>query len=154
MPESLRSSDCRLFSDDFLLYCVVNKASDCKLLQQDLTALEKWEATWHMSFNPSKCTVIRVSTDRRHKFQSTYTLHGQTLDAVDGSKYLGVTVTEIFHGPSTSPIQPAKLTAPWDSCEVTLSTAPDKSKQLPILLLLDQSWSMQLLCGTLIDKLI
>ena len=35
-----------------------------------------------------------------------------------------------FHGPSTSPIQPAKPTSPWDSREGTLSTAPDKSKQL------------------------
>ena len=50
--------------------------------------------TWQMSFNPSKCTVIRVSTGRRHKFQSTYMLHGQTLDVVDGSKYHGVTVTD------------------------------------------------------------
>ena len=47
-----------------------------------------------MTFNPSKCTTIRVSTGRRHKFQSTYMLHGQTLDVVDGSKYLGVTVTD------------------------------------------------------------
>ena len=94
MPESLRSSDCRLFADDSPLYCVVNKASDCKLLQQDLTALEQWEATWQMSFNPSKCTVVRVSTGMRHKFQSRYMLHGQTLDGVDGSKYLGVTVTD------------------------------------------------------------
>ena len=95
MPESLRSLDCRLFADNSLLYCVVNKASDCKLgLQQGLTALEQWEATWQMSFNPSKCTVIRVSTSRRHKSQSTYTLHGQTLEIVDGSKYLGVTVTD------------------------------------------------------------
>ena len=94
MSESLRSSDYRLFADDSLLSCVVNKASDCKLLQQDLTALEQWEATWQMSFNPSQCTVIRVSAGRRHKFQSRYTLHGQTLDVVDGSKYLGVTVTD------------------------------------------------------------
>ena len=35
MLESLRLSDCRLFADDSLLYCIVNKASDCKLLQQD-----------------------------------------------------------------------------------------------------------------------
>ena len=42
MPESLRTSDCRLCADDSLLYCAVNKASDCKLLQQDLTALEQW----------------------------------------------------------------------------------------------------------------
>ena len=75
MPDSLTSPDCRLFADDSLLYCAVNKASDCKVLQQDLTALEQWEATWQMSFNPSKCTFIRVSTGRRHKYQSTYTLH-------------------------------------------------------------------------------
>ena len=94
MPESLRSSDYRLFADDSLLYCAVNKASDCKLLQQDLTALEQWETDWQMSFNPSKCTVIRVHTGRSIKYQSTYTLHGQTLEVVDGSKYLGVTVTD------------------------------------------------------------
>ena len=40
-----------------------------------------------MSFNPSKCTIIRV---RRHKYQSTYTLHGQPLDVVECSKYLVV----------------------------------------------------------------
>ena len=49
MPESPRSSDCRLFAYDSLLYCVVNKTSDCKLLQQDLTALEQWKVTWQMS---------------------------------------------------------------------------------------------------------
>lgn len=76
MPESLRSSDCRLFADDSLLYCAVNKASDYKLLQQDLTALEQWETDWQMSFNPSKCTVIQVHTGRGIKYQSTYTLHG------------------------------------------------------------------------------
>ena len=47
-----------------------------------------------MSFNPSKCTVIRVHTGRRIKYQSSYTLHGQTLEVVDGSTYLGVTVTD------------------------------------------------------------
>ena len=94
MPESLRSSDCRLFADDSLLYCAVSKASDCKLLQQDLTALEQWETDWQMSFNPRKCTVIWAHTGRSIKYQSTYTLHGQTLEVVVGSKYPGVTVTD------------------------------------------------------------
>ena len=31
LPESLRSSDCRLFADDNLLSCAVNKANDCQL---------------------------------------------------------------------------------------------------------------------------
>ena len=47
-----------------------------------------------MSFNPSKCTVIRVHTGRKVKFQSSYRLRGQTLEVVDGSKYLGVTETD------------------------------------------------------------
>ena len=152
IPESLRSSDCRLFADDSLLYCVVNKASDCKLLQQDLTALEQWEAICHMTFSPSKCTVIRVSTGKRHTFQSTYTLHGQTLDVVDGSKYLAVTVTDNLSCSKHVSDTAGKV----HRSEGTLSTAPDKSNQLhvPILLLLDQSWSMQLMCGIFIDKLI
>ena len=48
-----------------------------------------------MSFNPSKCSVIRITTGRRKKkvYQSSYTLHGQKLEVVDSSKYLGVKVT-------------------------------------------------------------
>ena len=93
----LSSVICRSHSghqtDDSLLYCAVNKASDCQLLQQDLIVLEQWEADWQISFNPSKCTVIRVHTGRKVKFQSSYRLHGQTIEVVGGSKYLGVTVT-------------------------------------------------------------
>ena len=43
MPVFLRLSDCGLFAVVLMTYCVVNKTSDCKLLQQDLTALEQWE---------------------------------------------------------------------------------------------------------------
>ena len=73
---SLQEHHCRLFAYNSLLYCVVNKASDCKLLQQDLTTLEQWKVTLQMSFNPSNCTAIRVSTGRKHKYQLTYALHG------------------------------------------------------------------------------
>ena len=48
-----------------------------------------------MSFNPSKYTVIRVSTGKKKNvYQSSYTLDGQLLEVVDSSKYLGVTLTE------------------------------------------------------------
>ena len=56
LPDSLRSSDVRLFADDSLLYRTVNGAKDNSLLQEDLTALEEWERIWQMSFNPSKCS--------------------------------------------------------------------------------------------------
>ena len=48
-----------------------------------------------MIFNPTKCTVIRVTSEKRKKtYESNYNLHGKTLDVVDSSKYLGVTVGE------------------------------------------------------------
>ena len=95
LPDSLRSSDARLFADDSLLYRTVNGAKDNALLQEDLSALEEWERIWQMSFNPSKCSVIRITTGRRKKkvYHSSYTLHGQKLEVVDSSKYLGVKVT-------------------------------------------------------------
>ena len=93
--QSLRSSDCQLFADDSLLYCIVNKDTESALLQRDLTTIGEWENTWQTSFNPSKCSVIRVTSGKRQKiYESNYTLHGQTLEVVDSSKYFGVTVTE------------------------------------------------------------
>ena len=88
------SSDARLFADDCLLYRHVNSQNDSDLLQQDLSALEKWEEEWQMSFHPQKCTVIRIATNQRHVIPTQYTLHGHTLEVVDSAKYLGVTISE------------------------------------------------------------
>jgi hypothetical protein len=56
--------------------------------------LENWENRWQMSFNPSKCTVIRVAPNKsKTVIHTNYQLHGHTLEIVDSSKYLGVTLT-------------------------------------------------------------
>ena len=56
--------------------------------------LENWENRWQMSFNPSKCTVIRVAPNKsKTVIHTNYQLHGHTLETVDSSKYLGVTLT-------------------------------------------------------------
>ena len=94
LPESTRNSDARLFADDCLLYRHIASNNDSALLQQDLTALERWEETWQMTFHPAKCTVIRISTNRRQIINTSYQLHGHTLEVVDSSKYLGVTISE------------------------------------------------------------
>ena len=50
-----------------------------------------------MSFNPSKCTIIRITSGKKRKksaFQFSYTLHSQVLEVTDASKYLGVKVTD------------------------------------------------------------
>ena len=47
-----------------------------------------------MDFNASKCCVIHILPSKRKQFiDSTYTLHGQTLETVAASKYLGVTIS-------------------------------------------------------------
>ena len=49
-----------------------------------------------MSFNPSKCNTIRIvpANYTKDMRETSYTLHGQTLEVTSGSKYLGVTIDE------------------------------------------------------------
>ena len=45
-------------------------------------------------FHPQKCTVIRINSNRRQIINTSYQIHGHTLEVVDSSKYLGVTISE------------------------------------------------------------
>ena len=94
MPEC-SSSDIRLFADDSLLYRTIRTPEDNLALQRDLDALEKWEKTWLMSFNATKCYVLHISADKSRckTSEHTYRLHGQALESVDHSKYLGVSIS-------------------------------------------------------------
>ena len=60
LPDCVASSEIKIFADDSLLFRVVNSQQDADYLQKDLTALEKWEREWQMSFHLEKCTVIRM----------------------------------------------------------------------------------------------
>ena len=94
LPESIKSSQAKLFADDSLLFRVIKNDSDRALLQKDLSALEHWENTWQMSFNPIKCVVLRISTKKKKVLPTQYELYGHTLEVVDSSKYLGVTIKD------------------------------------------------------------
>ena len=72
----------RLFADDCLLYRNVYNQSDLELLQKDLINLENWK----------KCYVIHV-TEKKIPLKLNYKLHKHTLQPVDNSKYLGVTIS-------------------------------------------------------------
>ena len=72
-------------------YRYVMSSQDPALLQEDLSELERWEDTWQMKFHPEKCMVIRI---KRHIIKTNYQIHGHTLEVVDSSKYLGVTISE------------------------------------------------------------
>ena len=67
LPDSLKSSDARFFADDSLLYLTVNGARENRQLQEDLSALEEWERVWQMSSNPSKFSVIRITSGKKKK---------------------------------------------------------------------------------------
>ena len=73
---------------------MIENDNDRELLQRDLLALELWEETWQMRFNPTKCVVLRISNKKKPTRKTDYQLHGHILEVVDASKYLGVTLTE------------------------------------------------------------
>ena len=72
LPMSKKHSDARLFADDCRLYRHVTSSQDQALLQEDLSALERWEETWQMKFHPDKCTVIKISTNRKQILKINY----------------------------------------------------------------------------------
>ena len=90
LPENIHSQ-VRLFADYPAIYIKVNNHADSDALQQDLDILQTWENLWDMDFNPSKCQVLHISKSR-HPAQHIYMLHGQALEAVDHTKYLGVDI--------------------------------------------------------------
>ena len=92
MPEC-SDSNVRLFADDSLLYRVIQLPKDSKQLKLELLALARWEKEWLMSFNTSKCSLIRITPKSRKAKETNYTTHGQTLTVEESSKYLGVTLT-------------------------------------------------------------
>ena len=108
LPDSLRSSDARLFADDSLLYHKVNGAKDNALLQVDLSALGEWERILQMSFSTTICSVIRITTGRTKEGLPLILYAPWTKNLVDSSKYLGVKVTRDITGQATLLMLPAK----------------------------------------------
>ena len=53
LPLSLTSTT-RLFADDSLVYRKIENRDDCLRLQDDLHALQDWEAKWQMTFRMNK----------------------------------------------------------------------------------------------------
>jgi hypothetical protein len=92
MPECI-SSTSRLFADDTIVYRPVSNEGDCQILQKDLQALERWETLWGMSFNPSKCNVVRI-TRKKKPLKLPYMLKNEELESAATAGYLGVTISQ------------------------------------------------------------
>ncbi len=83
------SSNIKLFADDCLLFCPVTSLQDTHALQDDLDRLVKWSKDWQMTFNPTKCYILRIS--RLHStIVGAYNISGSILKLVSDHPYLGV----------------------------------------------------------------
>ena len=54
----------RLFTDDTLVYRVIDNIEDHMALQQDFIQLESWAKSWGMVFNSSKCYMMHIGRGR------------------------------------------------------------------------------------------
>ena len=90
LPDCI-SSSAQLCADDTVIYHQIESQEDCSCLQDDLDALQDWEATWLMGFNPSKCQLLRV-TNKRNPIITQYSILCEILESVESAKYLGVSV--------------------------------------------------------------
>ena len=71
LPDCTKHSTTRLFADDCVRYKRISSQQDATLLQEDMEALQKWEATWLNQFHPSKCQVVCVTNKRKPSLQPT-----------------------------------------------------------------------------------
>ena len=83
------TSQMKLFADDALLFRPIKSEKDCKSLQKDLDTLEIWSKRWKMTFNISKCHVLRM-TGKKASITQNYKLGNDPLTTVTSHPYLGV----------------------------------------------------------------
>ncbi len=94
LPDNL-SSTVRLFADDCLLYSPIKTDQDTSVLQNDLLKLEKWQHTWLMKFNPTKCYTMTIAS--RKPTPNLYTFCGQQLKSVESHCYLGIHISNTLN---------------------------------------------------------
>ena len=75
------SSQIHLFADDCLLYRSIKCRAAQEQLQRDLSALQDLAVRLGMCFNPSKCSVLRVSRPKFKNLEFEYTLNPFTTKA-------------------------------------------------------------------------
>jgi hypothetical protein len=90
LPDNL-SNKARLFADDCVIYTAAKSQQDLQSLQEDLKKLEVWQKTWGMSFNASKCFIMKIS-NKRNPPDRDYTFCNQKLQEVQSHPYLGIEI--------------------------------------------------------------
>jgi len=92
LPDCIKHSTVRLFTDDCIIYKDILSSRDTHLLQMDINAITKWADTWLTKFNVSKCCCTQFTEAKIHCINSTYHLNNIPLSSSDHCKYLRVTL--------------------------------------------------------------
>ena len=87
-------SEIRLFTDDCVCYRPIANVQDCEQLQKDIDHLTSWAKKWYMCFEPSKYKIVRISRKTTYKITYQYTMERTSLESVQHTKYLGVTISD------------------------------------------------------------
>ena len=74
-----------------MVYRRIHSKTDQDNLQEDLSRLAQWAATWQMSFNVQKCMYLRI-TNKLHPYAHDYFMNDIHIQQVDHAKYLGVII--------------------------------------------------------------
>ena len=92
LPTTIQSQ-CRLFTDDCLLYQPIHSLQDQLILQEDLQQLQHWADDWGMRFNASNSQLLRISRSQ-HPLERFCTISDQILQQVPSAKYLGILLND------------------------------------------------------------
>ena len=84
----------RLFADDCVCYRPIANDQDCDQLQKDIDHQTSWAKKWYVRFEPSKCKIMRITRKTTHKITYQYTMEHSSLESVQHTKYLGVTISD------------------------------------------------------------
>ena len=89
MAEYTKHSSVRLIADNTIIYLTLMAEHDCEKPEEELQALETWEADWLIEFHPDDCSDIRI-TRKMAIHRCPYTLHGQILTEETNANYPSV----------------------------------------------------------------
>ena len=81
-------------------YRNITSIQDTLLLQKDLETLSQWESRWPMSFNPSKCYILRIPGSKSSIILS-YKLGDSVLQETPSHSSLGVEIQQDLSGTHT-----------------------------------------------------
>ena len=141
----------RLFTDDSILYGVVNNINSAEVLRSDLDKLAVWSEKWQMAFNASKCFLLRVTHSRDNVANYTYTRMGEPITSVTQHKYLGVKLYSKTWNEHISAIT-GKESSSLTFLRRNLYNCPKQIKTQLYYSLVDPTWSMHARCETHIHK--